>query len=211
MIKNSIHLNHIVPMIDQKLLLDELGKKGYTPVQKGQIIANALTIQPGDLAVKNNTVISLFLETTTLEITGLNLQDVLQITQEAESIITKAGLDLKKEKFREVFVICSIESGKNPTKSVQRFLGVPKQNIEFEKILKGKPVGNFTIRLLPKDAIVDTEDFYDVRIEPSIRRPTKEYSLLMNIRSKNKSNMDKFILNLEDNLEKMISIVEDSN
>ena len=81
----------------------------------------------------------------------------------------------------------------------------------IQKILKGKPVGNFTIRLLPKDAIVDTEDFYDVKIEPSIRRPTKEYSLLMNIRSKNKSNMEKFILNLEDNLEKMISIVEESN
>lgn len=211
LIRNSIHLNHIVPIIDQKQLLDELTKNGYQPVQKGQIIANALTIQSGDLAVKNNTVISLFVETTTLEITGLNVQDVLQITQEAESIITKAGLDLKKEKFREVSVACSIESGKNPIKSVQRFLGNPKQNVEFEKILKGKPVGNFTIRLMPKDAIVDTEEFYDVKIEPSLRRPTKEYTLSMNIRSKNKVNIEKFLLNLDKNLETMITIIETSD
>jgi len=191
-------LHHVILPLDQKVLLDEFGKASFQPAKKGQVISNSLIIQPGDIAVKNNTVVSLFPESMTIQITGTTSQEVLQTTKEAESIFTKAGLDFKKEFFRELSLGCFIGSGKNPVKAIQRFLGPLKRKEDFEKILGNKPPSHFAIRLLPKDAVIDTEEFYDLKIEPAIRNPTKEYYIVMNIRSKNISNMENVIMLMED-------------
>ena len=210
-IQNAIKLHHVIFPLDQKILLDEFGKAGFQPAKKGQIISNTLVIQGGDIAVKNNTVVSLFPDSMTVQITGLSSTEVMQTTKEAESIFTKAGLDFKKEFFRELTIGCFVDSGKNPTKSVQRFLGPLKRKESFEKILGDKPPAHFMIRLLPKDAVVDTEDFYDVKVEPSLRNPTKEYYFSMNIRSKKIEDMEKFLLTLDTKVEAMISAVEASD
>ena len=204
-------LHHVIFPLDQKVLLDEFGKAGFQPAKKGQIISNSLVIQPGDIAIKNNTVVSLFPDSMMIEVTGLSSQEVMQITKEAESIFTKAGLDFKKESFRELTIVCFVESGKSPVKAIQRFLGPLKRKEDFEKILGNKPPSHFMIRLLPKDAVIDTEDFYDLKIEPAIRNPTKEYFIGMNIRSKNKGDMEKFLLTLDTKLNAMISAIEASD
>jgi hypothetical protein len=202
-------LKHVLFPIDQERLILDLSSSGFTPAQPGSMILNRLIIQPGDLAVKNNTAVTVNPQSKMISIAGLTPEEVYKTWKEVEEILKKQDVVLSSSgRLFELKIEGRIKTGKNPVKSIQKTINNDALTQKIDRIIEGKPSSISTLRFIPKDAEANDEDYYDIRVEPLLIKPKKEYFVRILYRNKILGKSEKLLLNANSKLEEIINIIE---
>lgn len=203
-------LNNVLFPIDEKKLIQTLQTNGYQPAQQGQII-NGLIIQPGDLAIKNNCILTINTQSKMIQLTGLSPVEVYDTWKELEQILSTFDVNLKSSgRLFELKSEYVISTGKNPLESFQRLKQMTEITSKFNSIISGKPSSSIGLRFVPIDGLVDTEDFYDVTLECLLRNAKKEYFVQILYRNKKQDISEKLLNNLENKIQDIVNIVDNA-
>lgn len=124
----------------------------------------------------------------------------------AKIIASELGLDLhSKVKYYHVTVHYRVATGKTPLEEISK-----AENKEFmtkfSEIMK-EDLTSFSIRLAPKGAIPNSENWVDIAIEPDVIDESR-YHIGVVFRSSKRDKTEAFVKNLENNLLKLIELVE---
>lgn len=205
---HTILNNVLFPITEQKLLLD-LADYGYQPAQVGHIIANQLIIQKGDLAVKKNTVLTINPQTQMIQVSGLTPEEVYSTWKEIEKILLLQKVNLKSSgRLFELRSQYHIKTANNPIKIIQNIFKSLKLQEKFDKILNDKPASLISLRFLPKDGVVDTENFFDIKIEPLLQAAKNEYYVSFMYRNAKQEKSEKLLVNHENKIKEIMNLIE---
>jgi len=205
-------LDNVIFPIEQMSTVKLLAAAGFQPARPGALLPNNIVVQQGDLAIKNNTILSMNSQTMSIGVIGTTNHEVLQTITEVATLLSKEGVDIDKNgKFHEMLTDYVVETGKDPAKIIQKYFKSIPVYEQFDKIFQSKPPSLFSIRILPKDAIIDSAEFYDLRIEPTVHKPHSSYLCRLVFRSKDRKKTEKMILELEKKVQSVIQIIEKEN
>ena len=204
-------LKNVIFPVNQINIMSDLLANGFQPVTAGQMIKNKLIIQPGDLAVKNNSVFTINPQSQMIQVTGLTISEVYQTWKEIEKILQKQNINLKSiGRLSEFKIECIIKTGKNPLKSFQNIYKSTDITPKFDKLFNEKPSAVLGIRLVPSDGNIDTENYYDIRLEALLRNMKDEYFLSFVYRNKDQEKSEKMFLNAESKISELLKLVENN-
>lgn len=203
-------LNNVLWPIDLTQLRNDILSNGFQLVRSGQILTNGLTIEPDDVAVKNNVVLTISPPTKMVQLSGTEYQAVHQIVKETESILQRQKVSLESSgRLFELKADCVIKTGKNPVKTIQAFYRNNVSHIDsIDKIIDGKPSMQMSIRLMPKDMLLDTEDYHEIRIEPLLRTPKDAYFFEIIFRSSDQKKTQGILFKLEEKIKEIMTVIE---
>jgi hypothetical protein len=204
-------LKNVLFPVDQAKIISDLAANGFQPTAPGQMIENKLIIQQGDLAIKNNTVFTMNSQAQMIRVTGLNILEVYQTWKEIEKILQIQDIDLKSTgRLFEFKIECFIKTGKNPLKIFQNHFKSTNIPQKFDKLFNEKPSSMLGIRLVPSDGCIDTENYYDIRLEPFLRNAKDQYFLNFLYRNKDASKSEKLFANVESKISEILKLIENN-
>ncbi|MBS3922358.1 MAG: hypothetical protein KGZ37_04325 [Nitrosarchaeum sp.] len=209
LVQFHVIMNNVLFPINDQNLIPELAKSGYQPAHPGNIIKNQLVIQQGDIAVKNNTVLTTNSQSKMIQLSGLTPQEVYETWKEIENILLNQNINIKTTgRLFELKSEYIVKTGKNPLKSFRRVFNNVKLEEKFNHIITGKPSTLVSLRFMPQDGVVDTEDFYDIKIEPVLRNQKSEYFIQILYRNKKQEITEKILLKLEEKIKEIITLID---
>jgi len=80
----------------------------------------------------------------------------------------------------------------------------------FNEIL-GVPVSNFILTLIPSEALPTDRSWFDIRIEPRLTKPTREYFIHVVFRDKNMKKVLDFSKEVNSTIIKLLSTLEEGS
>jgi len=123
----------------------------------------------------------------------------------------KQNINLKSTgRLSEFKIECIIKSGKNPLKSFKNIYKSTDITSKFDKLFNEKPSAVIGIRLVPSDGNIDTEDYYDVRLEALLRNMKDQYFLSFVYRNKDQEKSEKMFVNAESKISELLKLVENN-
>ena len=211
-VRFSIKFDYVLFPFDIVELIDYLVKAGYAPMvppppkmlgQNVRLSAKGKIAQKGDTEIEVNDERGVLAATSPIPISAMqSLNEIIRIIKE------KLGVDLtEKAIFYELMGNLDIKTGRNATEMIERISEKNKCMEEIGKILN-HDISNYTLRLVPKGQVPSQTEWLDITIEPNIIKPSTTYRVLLIHRSKDKSQMEKFIQSWMENVTNVIKAVE---
>ena len=208
-IQYTIKLKNIIFPLDGKSLIDELGPAGFLPAKLGQVLPNKLVVTRGDIATRGNTVLTVNPQTMLIGIAGTNGNEIISTFNELEPILSKCGVDVNQNtRFFETVGEFIIKTNSSPVKSIQGFFKSLKTMEKLGAVIGDNTTSLFTIRMVPKDVVIDSEEYYEIKIEPVIHAPNEKYYAYIVFRSATRANTENFTSNIENKLTNLLEIIE---
>ena len=205
----GVRLNHVLFPLDFRDLRHALAKNGYELSQPPRGLPGPPTRvrYGGDVARKGE--ISVIVESDSGEIglVGRSLKEVKEAFEELSQITdSELGISLHENvRFHWCIVHFKVDTGKIPSKEIAK--AENKDYIrKFGQVL-GEDLSLFSVRVYPKDAIPNAENWFDIAIEPDILND-KLYHVGVVFRSPDKRKSETFVRNLENNILKLIKVIE---
>ncbi len=206
----SVRLNNIILPLDVFTFSKLLVTSGFSTVKVGETTTEGLVAVRGDIARKGNTIVRLDQAKMVIGVDGTRKQEVLDVFKEVSAILSKVGVELSENaRFYELLANYMVEADKSPMASIQNFFS-PLKLEQFDKIMESKSTLS-TVKIVPRDTEIDSEDYYDIVVEPLIPRPHKAYALSVVYRSKDGKKTETFTSLLDAKIESIIKAIEKSN
>jgi len=205
----GVQLDYVIFPIDFRELRRALAKNGYE-------LSSAERLPPpparfsfsGDVARKAETTVVVDSDGGEIGVVGLSMQQVKDSFEELAKIIdSELGISLYENVgYYWCNVHYKISTGKTPRNEIPK--AENKDYIaRFSHILGGN-LTTFSVRLAPKDAIPNQENWFDIAIEPDIANE-KLYHVGVVFRNTSKDKTETFVRNLENNLLKLMEVIEE--
>jgi hypothetical protein len=207
-VRYGVRLNYVIFPVDFIELRNVLAKNGYELSPVRNIPPPPIRISfVGDIARKGEIIVSIDTESCEIDVAGRSLQGVKDSFQEiAEIIRSELGISLYANvKFYSCVVHYKINTGKIPRNEIAK-----AENQDYiarlGRIL-GEDVSLFSIRLMPRGAIPNAENWFDIYIEPDILDETL-YHVGVTFRNADREKTERFVSNLENNILRLIEVIE---
>ena len=204
----SVHLGYVILPIDFRDLRNSLTKNGYE-------LASVTEIPPlpsrvrfgGEIARKGEIRVAVDSDSGEIVVIGRSLSDVFSSFEGLATLISsELEVNLHENvRFYQVVVHYKFATGSLPYNEIPKTEN--KSYVErFGKIL-GEPVSMFSLRLAPKEATPNQDNWFDIAIEPDIINK-KLYHVGVVFRNPSREKTEAFVKSLEDNLTKLIGEIE---
>jgi hypothetical protein len=204
----GVRLNYIIFPIGIRELRHALAKNGYELSPIGEIPAPPTRIRfSGTVARKDETTVRVESDTGEIGVVERSLEEACSSFMGlAEIVSSELEVNLHSNvKFYWIVIHCKIVTGKVPRREIAKIDNKEYMN-KFSQII-GEDLTSFSIRLCPKDAFPNNESWLDVAIEPDIAND-QLYHIGIVFRNPNKDKTEMFVKDLENNLLKLIGIIE---
>jgi len=207
----SVRFNFVLFSLDPIRLIEALSHRGFeiSPPPRVELPARARLVATGEIARKGDCHVSLDHEKQTLTVKGPSPGATMKTLDELEQTIADE-LQIKIQehaKFFELIARYECDSDSSPLDCVGRALS---QNavVKLYGDIVNENLSLFSLRLVPKSRVPDTEDWLDITLEPSVIRPTKTYVISVVYRNAQKARVWSFADTLESNLTRLVELVE---
>jgi hypothetical protein len=204
----GVNLNYVIFPLDFRDLRYGLAKNGYElPPVKDMPAPPTRLSYGGEIARIKETRIFVDSDSGEIGVIDRLLQQARASFDDlAKVILSELGVDLNsKVKFHFLTVHYRVDTGKTPLKEIAR-----AENKEFVKkfndIMK-EDLSSFSIRLCPKNANINDENWFDIAIEPDIMDESR-YHIGVVYRNSERKKIEAFAENLESNLLKLLKCIE---
>ena len=205
----GVHLDYVIFPIDLRELRHALAKNGYELSRIDGIPPPPARITfSGEIARKAETTVIMESDSGEVGVVGRSLQEVKASFEELAKVIdSELSISLQdKVMFYWCVLHFKINTGKTPRTEIPK--AENKDYIARLSQVLGEDLSSFSIRLAPKDAIPNQESWFDIAIEPDITNE-KFYHVGVVFRSPDKSKTETFVRDLENNLLKLIKVIEE--
>lgn len=205
----GVRLNYVIFPIDFRDLRHALAKNGYELSRiTGPIPSPPVRIGfSGDVARKGEIAVTVETDGGEIGITGRSLQKVKMAFEELENLVKRElGISLHLNvKCYLCLIHCRISTGKIPRDEIAK---VENRGLysRLGQVLN-VDVSPFSVRLCLKGAVPNQESWLDISIEPDILNE-QMYHVGVVFRSPDKEETETFVRDLENNILKLIKIVE---
>lgn len=204
----GVRLDYVLFPIDFRELLRVLAKNGYELSRVGRVPPAPARISfSGDIARKGETQVIVESDSGEIGVVGRSLPEAKASFGELANIIkSELGISLnEKVRFYWCIVHYNIDTGKTPLKQIAK-TGNKDYMSRFNKVL-GEDLSLFSVRIAPKDLIPNHENWFDIAIEPAILNANL-YHIGVVFRNRDKEKAETFVRDLENNLLKLLKIIE---
>jgi len=204
----GVRLNYVIFPIDFRELRRALAKNGYEVSPVGDIPPPPTRVRfGGDMARKGETTVRAESDSGEIGVVDRSLQEACSSFEGLANVVnSELGVSLHNNvKFYWVVVHYKIATGKLPRKEIAKVEN--KEYISQFSQIVGENLSSFSIRLGPKDANPNQETWLDIAIEPDILNE-QLYHVGVVFRNPSKNNTETFVRDLENNLLKLISVIE---
>lgn len=204
----SFKSNTLLFPLDVQGFLLKLEPLGYNPVQKGSITKDGLPAQVGDIAMKDNTFVNINVSTQTIAFSSTKTEEIIEMFEELKPLIKLMGLDIDKD-IRAYSIVGEylVETTNNAMEKLKKFIGSSPATDSIDVIF-GTDSHPTSMVLLPKNTSLLNEDYYQIKIEPSIQRLGKTYFIQYSQRSRDYKHLLKFLSEMPMTIEKAIQKIE---
>jgi len=205
----GVRLNYVIFPIDFRELRRVLAKYGYELPHIDRLPPPPTRIAfGGNIARKGETIIVAESEIGEIGVVSRSLQEAKKSFEELANIInSELGISLYENvRFYWYIVHYKVDTGKIPRSQLAKIENDRYIN-RFSEIL-GKDLSMFSIRLSPKDATPNSENWFDIAIEPDLM-DERLYHVGIVFRNPSKSETETFVSNLEDNIIKLLQAIEE--
>jgi len=190
--------------------VDSLSNRGFSVKPfppKTAFVGNRAYVS-GRVAERDDTIVELNSERHILACEGLNLTDVVSIMNELIDITQKDFLvSMNDVDYLELNANLVVTSDKKAVNRLRELYADTKVMKQFSDILK-TAVGSFSITLAPKEVLPTDRKWFDIRIEPRITKPTKEYFVHLVFRNRDIKDVLDFSNSMESTIRRLLSVVE---
>jgi hypothetical protein len=201
-------MDYMVLPLDFRDLRYALAKNGYE-------LASAKNIAPpptrimysGEIARMKETTVVADSESSEIGTVSRSLQEAYASFNDLAKIISsELDVDLNK-KVKRYFVSAHyrVATGKLPLREIPR--AENKEAVAKFSEIMGQNLSSFSIRLTPRDASLNQENWLEIAIEPDLLDESK-YHVGIVYRNLEKGRTDVFVRDLEGNLLKIIKLIE---
>jgi len=204
----GVRFNYVIFPIDFRELRHALAKNGYELSSIERIPPPPARISfGGDIARKQQTMVVVETDSGEIGVVGRSLQEAKDSFKELTDVVkSELGISLHENvRFYWFVVHYKIDTGKTPCNEIAK--AENKDYISRFKQVLGEDISLFSIRLYPKGAIPNQENWFDIAIEPDIMNE-RFYHVGVVFRSSEKGKTETFLKDLEDILLKLIGIIE---
>jgi len=104
--------------------------------------------------------------------------------------------------FYELISNYSIETGEKPLERLGKIKPEGKLDEKIKDIIQ-EPVSAYSFHICSSDKKIQNTDWFDINIRPTTRRSEKTFDVMTVYRSKDKSKVEKFTSNYDDNIRKI--------
>lgn len=207
----SLRLNDILFPIDIRELTKALAEAGYiiSQPQLPGVGARVRVTFGGELARKENVLIDGESERGVLGVVSKSPEDAFAAFNELISILSEnfeINVD-KRSRFFEILAEIKCAPKKAPVESLGNTFGANQTLKNIGNIL-GQNVSLFGFRIVPEGKVPNQEEWMDITIEPDILRPSSVMNISVIFRSKRRDVVEKFGVELENRLSKIIDTIE---
>lgn len=136
--------------------------------------------------------------------------DVLLASLQALVNIIQIEMGVKvdrKTKYVELIARFSVESGRSPISEIQKAFENNLKLSQFGNTLK-EEVSLFNFRIVPKGAVPEALNWFEIAIEPVILKPNTTYMVNIVYRKEDKSAVEDFIGGLNTTILRLIETIE---
>lgn len=204
----GVRLGYILFPIGFRDLRQSLAKNGYELSRGEDIPAPPARVGfGGEIARKGEVRVYGDSDAGEIGTVSRTLHDAYASFDGLSSIIqAELGIDLHENvRFYWIVSHYKADSGKMPYKEICK-TGNDKFIKEFSEILGGN-VSPFSVRLSPKETIINQENWFDIAIEPDVLNE-KLYHIGVVFRNASREKTEAFAKDIEKNLLKLISAIE---
>ena len=204
----GVQLDYVIFPIDIRELRRALAKNGYelSPVERLPPPPTRVSFT-GDVARKAETTVTVESDRGEIGVIGGSLQEAKDAFEELTRVIdSELGLSLYENVGYHWFVVhYKVDTGRVPHNGITK--AENKDYIaQFSRIL-GEDLSSFSIRLAPKDAIPNQENWFDIAIEPDILRKNW-YHVGVVFRNPDRGKTETFVRDLENKILRLIKVIE---
>jgi len=204
----GVQLSRLIFPLDFRDFRLALAKNGYelSPVRELPPPPARISFS-GVIARKSETTIVADSEAGEIVVVGRSLQQaVASFGDLANVVATELGVDLHaRVRLYSLIVHYRLETGKMPLKEIPK--ADNKEYVsKFSSVMK-EDLSSFSIRLSPRGEAPNQEDWFDIAIEPDVIDENR-YHIGVVFRNSRKEKTETFIKDLENNLLKLIAIIE---
>jgi len=206
----GVQLDYVIFPIDFRDIRRVLAKNGYelSPVERLPPPPARISFS-GEVARKAEMGVVVDSGSGEIGVVGMSLQQVKDLFEELARVINS---ELNISLYENVgyywcHVHYKVDTGRTPLNEIAKVEN--KDYIaRFSQILR-EDLTSFSVRLAPKNAIINQQSWFDIAIEPDILNE-KLYHVGVVFRNPNRNKTETFVRNLENNLLKLIEVVEGS-
>jgi len=204
----SIRFSHVIFPLDVREFSEGLLKIGYTPLaQFPPLPTMGKGIATGRIAIKGNSVIDINCDRQFIGIQNQNIENL--ITDFNELFILLKDKRFFGESIHHRFIEFQGHfecwSKKNPLATLKKVSSALEIMKTSEKIFDS-PSALHHLRIVPAEKPIDSDDFYELIIEPNITRPTRSYEIAMVFRN---HEMNKTISTVENVIPNITQIIHE--
>jgi hypothetical protein len=208
----SIRFNYLLFPFYIEDLLGQMAKTGYTltvppppkiPAKGIRLGGKGKIAQKGDVEIDVNDEKGVLGATSSSPALAMrSLNEMLQLIKD------NLGVDLdERAAFYELIGGFDVETDKNPLERIGQISEKSRHFGQFNKIL-GENISNYTLRLVPRGRIPNQTEWFEIKIEPDVIKPTSDYVVSVIYRSKDKSAVERFTQDLTQKMTSIIDIIE---
>ncbi len=205
----GVRLSNVIFPIDFRELRHALTRNGYelSAVPTGIPPPPTRIRYGGDIARKGEITVTVESDSGKVGVVGRSLQKAKVAFQELANLVeTEVGVSLEKNvRFYWFIVHYRVNTGKTPRNEIAK--GANNDYLTRFTELLGEDLTSFTIRLAPKNAVPDGENWFDIAIEPDVT-DERSYHVGVVFRNSDKEKTERFVRDLENKILELIRIIE---
>lgn len=207
-VRLSIRFQNVVFPVDLRTLIGVLQGVGYQPLAQLPPVGLAMlgTVgASGPIAARGTTVVDLNSEREFIGVQDPVVETAVGGFSELVSLLSRTdlfGTELKPW-FVELQAQFSLFAGTATKSRISKTLSNRRFAPAWSKVL-GAPVADYQVRVSPRDVSVDSPDFFDVIIEPSLQQTPNGFKIVIIFRHTNSDRVVKFAQALEKNVRQLL-------
>ena len=163
----------------------------------------------GTIGKKGNVLLSFDSISQIIGVDGTQIEECVNVFSEVLDII-KTTMEPEFDNhaiFYESVSNFSIETGNNPLQVIGKIKPEGKTYDVLSKIFQ-ESIATYSLHLFSPDKKIESTDWFDFKIQPVTLKSEKVYDVMVVNRNKDKSNVDKFLSNLEESIRNVFVEIE---
>ena len=164
----------------------------------------------GPIAEKEGCVVDVNSEKGFVGIEGVSLNSIRKVYDEILGILNiDLAVDLdKSHRYSEVISEMIVRSKRSPIEVFSRIFQDTTLLKEVKQAVKDE-VALYSLRLFPRGQVANSDEWFDITIEPNVIRPHLEYHTWLVYRSPNRAKVEEFFFERQNALiTRLISVLE---
>lgn len=205
----GVRLDYVIFPIDFRELRRALARNGYELPQIERVPpAPARVSFSGEVARKAEATVIVDSDAGEIGIVGISLQQAQDSFEELVRVInSELGINIHENVGHYWCVVhYRVDTGKMPLDEIAKAEN-KDYTAKFNAILD-ENLSSFSIRLSPKNAVPNSNSWFDIAIEPDVL-DEKMYHVGVVFRNPRKDKTETFVRNLETNMLKLIKVIEE--